>query len=457
MYSRVFSTANANFLSLYSVKPGVVYAEFPGTTHVAHVTWGVPNSEKTSNIDLFLMPDGFDSIRPSDFRTLKRADVDEATERARGMEFQITEAGRPLSDVIRSVAANDVRTHLERKVEHPSLFGPVAAHEDSVRPSSVSYVESVLPLQPQIEGTAEIHSEGKQNFLPDCLLDLNLDFAGWCPTGITPEGKLAPWNTCEYCYAGYKHKGYPSYFDVDGKQLIEQINEARARRAEEGKETRFLRLGKRTEAGYSLFKPQLVKALEACVEAGLSIIFPTKFLEYDSEISDLLKRTDATLLISLGNDRLEPGAVIHGRTQEVRIFDGLRYGESGVRVVPYVLVDPTVEDGGPWFSDTLKMARKSFGQVQLLPIRIRYRELGEKVLGSWDGVTESGPTLFGNGNGQKYEVAPDHTRLAIGFHRSLSDLISNNSGDVRVCHHNSCGVFCGKCFMTGEKGFAASR
>jgi hypothetical protein len=116
MYSRVFSTANANFLSLYSVKPGVVYAEFPGTTHVAHVTWGVPNSEKTSNIDLFLMPDGFDSIRPSDFRTLKRADVDEATERARGMEFQITEAGRPLSDVIRSVAANDVRTHLERKV-----------------------------------------------------------------------------------------------------------------------------------------------------------------------------------------------------------------------------------------------------------------------------------------------------------------------------------------------------
>jgi hypothetical protein len=84
---------------------------------------------------------------------------------------------------------------------------PVAAHEDSVRPSSVSYVESVLPLQPQIEGTAEIHSEGKQNFLPDCLLDLNLDFAGWCPTGITPEGKLAPWNTCEYCYAGYKHNG----------------------------------------------------------------------------------------------------------------------------------------------------------------------------------------------------------------------------------------------------------
>ena len=305
-------------------------------------------------------------------------------------------------------------------------------------------------------GHAAIQTIGKQDYYPGCLLDLNLDFARWCSSGITPDGKLAPWNSCEYCYSSHMHTGYPAAFAVEKDNLIAQIKEARIAREAEGKPTRYMRLGKRTECGSPIFRKNLINTLEACAEEGIKCIFPTKFLEFDKEVAKLLKKTDSTLLVSLGSNELEPGAVLHGRTQEARIAEGIKYLEAGIRVVPYVIVDAALPNGGKYFEKNLAEAKEKFPRIQILPIRLRHRERAVKILGGWHDLLKSNTgqlDLFGKPDG-KYESGGDHTRIAVDIHSSLTDLINNNCGSTRMCHHSSCAEYCGMCFMPGEKPFS---
>jgi len=435
-------------LGMYSKNPGIVYATPHNTEHIAHVTYvnsGALRQDNRSNIDYFIVTGTLDErvvteksvvLHQRDFSP-EMADI----ERKHSINWNIISRFRHLEDTIRNVAIKDIYAHAYGKP----------------RPLEVSNSRKVYSEDIKSEATikktryANIDINGKQTFLPDCILDLNLDFANWCISGISLDGKLSPLNSCDYCYASYKHSGYPNIYHVSKKHLIEQITEAKKERAQKDLSTRYLRLGKRTEAGYDLFYEHILTTLEACLETGISVVFPTKFLQFDKNIAELLKRTDSTLLFSLGNDKFEKGPCLYGRTNNWRIEQAKKFLDFGVRAVPYVLIDAIKENGGHFFSRVLNEAM-TFPLVQLIPIKIRQRALANTILGGWQSLIEGQEDdLLGYSCGG-YEQSQSHSRLHIDVHTSIKQHIMNNNGCVRMCSHNNNTMWCGKCFMTGENG-----
>ncbi len=253
--------------------------------------------------------------------------------------------------------------------------------------SKVKKVEKISPeTEPKFFGEVKISALGKQDYVPACLIDISVDFfQGSCAT-LLWKGYYAPFSRCDYCYAKGQHRDMPlkRIKKANKNDLIKQILEIRVKRNEEEKETRFLRLGKNSEAGSLLTREQLLITLEACVETDLSIIFPTKFLEFNEEVADLLRRTDAGLLYSLGNDKLEEGAVEAGCTNEFRFEQAQKYFERGVKTGLYALIDGINFENPLFKANTEKALRlhKEKGiPVQFLPIRPTGRKHLTEVTG----------------------------------------------------------------------------
>lgn len=455
-------------MSIYPQYLGVVFASPPGMSHLAHVTYLKEGSQVNTNrgsIDYFLAGRGFENknfpkTTPIHFVRQELSEPERAIERNHRINYEIPNSAREFEQAVRRVAIFDVWDFYNK----PNYRKPSLEPADA----QVNYVEQVLSkVRPQARGHVNIDGLwGKQAFEPECLADLNSDVVHWCITSVTDDWKLSPQLGCDLCYAAYKHKGYPYYATVNREKFVAQINALTKLRAsdrdEEGKPktplpTRYLRISKLTEAGHPLFRKELITTLEACADTGIHAFMPTKFLEYDPQVAELFRKTDSTLLISLGNPKLETGANLRGRTNEVRIADGLRYLDAGVRVVPYVLVNALEEFGGEGFSDNLvKVLDLPFQGIQLLPARIRYRK-HQEIIGGWDSVVgERGIDLLGQACGG-CDVTGDSTRLVNQPHESLVNLIGDNTGRVRMCHHSKDCGWCGKCFMSGEKGWMGAR
>lgn len=462
-FARLFCASDGKkVLGLYSNNPGVVYAEPPGAKHLAHVTWFDYLRGRDSNIDYFLVQK--EGLTPNEAVQLNGAAGGGEIEGKLDFRYRILNGMRDHTDLIRAVAVRDVGGFMSRKearrTKQPGLFDKPSKRKqrEYLFPGNGKVIEFVdgFVNGPKVcfEGEAHIQGTGKQDYYPGCILDINLDFARWCQSGITPDGKLAPWNSCFVCYSAHTHSGFPYAFRVDKGSLREQIKAIRAQRESEGKPTRYLRLGKRTECGSKPFRGNLVRTLEACADEGIKCIFPTKFLEFDSVVAELLRRTDSSLLVSLGNDELEQGPVLYGRTQEVRVEDGIKYKEAGARVIPYAMVDGAKEDGGEYFDKALRLARSKFERVQLLPVRSRHEAKSKQILGGWHNLIADSEQakLFDEEEGA-YEKSGDHTRVCMRLHPSLKELIGDNTGNCRMCHHSSQFEACGMCFMTGEEPF----
>lgn len=438
-------------LGMYSKNKCVVYASPNGTEHIAHATWLNPrasNNENRGNIDYFLVAggnlEGVGHLINTPPLMIPNAELnaEEAkVEEKHGVYYKIPQRFQHLEPMIRRVAIRDIWDFTWNKL-------PPHVHERSL----VEYVpEIVSEAAVKQSSHANLDIMGKQDFYPECILDVNLDFAKWCQSSITSDGKLKPSGSCIYCYASYKHSGYPNVFKVDSKRLAGQIREAREAREKQGLQTRYLRLGKRTEAGADIFREQLTATLEVCIETEMSVVMPTKFLKFDKTLAQLFKKTDSSVLFSIGNNELEEGACMHGRTNEYRFEQCEKYLEAGVRAMPYVLVDAVRENGGGWFSENLQKAL-AFPQVQIIPIRLRYIDTTTKILGSWHGVVgEQEEDMLGHEIGG-YEVMKDSTRLHKALHPSLAKLVQDNNQKVRMCSHNHSSTWCGKCFVSGEKG-----
>jgi len=171
----------------------------------------------------------------------------------------------------------------------------------------------------------------------------------------------------------------------------------------------------------------------------------SKFLEYDSVVSSLLKPSDGVLVISLGSDTLELGAVGQGRTQQARIVDGLRYLRDGVNVVAGVVVDPAQENGGVVFASALAMARAAFDKVTLYALRAKTVAIAELVFGA-DFKTRTTPTgapMYERHGGEWVAAYVDPT---------IARMIGDNRGAVRLCLKSAAGEYCGACHVSGEKG-----
>lgn len=444
------------FLALYFDKPGVVYDTPPGTERVAHVTYLKPNATAeywSSSVDYFKVDDHKTANKlvsnkndVINVRTARESARMKKAEEEHAVKFEILEQfrGSPLEKAVRLAALKDIYTHT-RGAEKPMIRSD---HFTKYVDQIVSTATIQRVLDPKVD------PEGKQSFFLDCVLDLNLDYADWCVAAVTREGKLAPWNDCLMCYASYKHKNFPSIVKADTSLFIEAIREARSTRDDRGQQTRFLRLGKRTEAAADIFRDHLLATLEAAEKEKLSVVLPTKFIRFDKEIAEGLKRTDSTLLISLGNDKFEVGPALLGYNNDFRFEQGILYQEVGVRTIPYVLVNARLENGGPHYSANLERAIAAFKQVQILPVRSRHTHTSNLILGGWhDLVGELGHDLFGNMVGG-FEKSNDHTRISRAVHKSLLDKIGQNDGNVRMCHHNSKMTYCGGCFMAGVCGVA---
>ena len=290
------------------------------------------------------------------------------------------------------------------------------------------------------KGVVTLRPAAKSQFHEHCQLDISAELTDWCPAAITPERELARWNRCAYCYvSGNNSRSFPAIKQVDHKALQDQLEKISALRRFEKGAPRVLRIGAKTDPGSPAVRKQLLELLEFCARQSLTPVVTTKFLEFDPDVAQLLKRTDGVLMPSLGNDSLEVGAVLNGRTQMTRISDGLFYEAAGATVVPFVLTDPTLRDGGPWFKDTIILARLHFSNIQLLPIRLQNRSHAEAIFGGWD-ISPADPK-------RRYEADARHRRIPLAYDKKLMKTVALNTGNIRMCAHNSCASHCGGCFV----------
>ncbi len=439
---------------MYTKNKGVVAATPPGTEHISHATYlneDAVNPQNRSNIDHFLIKnDACEAdVFGKDIQVLYGDKIHESIasqnpsiEQKYGVKIEILDNFRNLTQVIQRVAFTDIYRHMSDKRLPQVKDEPTLEYVDKIS----SGAELIFA------GQAQIDIEGKQTFYPNCVLDINLDIARWCPSGISPEGKVMPWGECNYCYASFKHGGYPYVLNVDKENLVAQIKSAKKERAKLGLPTRYLRLGKRTEFGFSPFKEQLINTLEACLEENISVVFPTKYLSFDKTVAKLLKRTSSTLLPSLGDDQYEIGAAMHGCNTQYRLEQGILFKEQGVRVVPYVLVRAHEKDGGEIFGRNLLMAEKLFTRAQILPIITKNINVARKVLGGSSDLVGSSHQGFSGESYGGYEIGAGRRGVPVHIHPTLEKRIGDNDGDVRICLHNSCSSRCGKCFLPKEKG-----
>ncbi|UZE94161.1 MAG: hypothetical protein IB618_01135 [Candidatus Pacearchaeota archaeon] len=331
---------------------------------------------------------------------------------------------------------------------------------------SISLVDKIVPKTKLRKiKQKEYLRRGKQEFVPSCALDVNLDFSWGCISGFIPspnahfDGKyfrnyfLDIWAECGYCYAVYQHKSFAKYIlDIDKKQLIEELEKEKKAKAR----NIVLRLGKRTEAGSKFTLDSLVTTLEACIETGTRAIIPTKYLEFDKEIAGLLKKSKSVVLYSIGWDKLEKGACIHGYPNEWRIEQALRYKKENVNSVLYLHINlphkMTERERG-----ILNFAFKDDLPIQLLSIRIPSKRIAKEITGSsWEELkTSNGQLLLDiikktkNHGGYKWKT---NIMIAQEKHEDYKFLIGqNNYHRIRMCHHDDKETYCGRCFLD-DKG-----
>ena len=477
--------------TFYPQYPGVVLGEPRGSRYLGHVTYlkkGARVNTNRSAIDLFLIAEGIERFDYGSAPMLRNINQEapypgeEGIEQRHGVTYAVQRGFENFIDVMRRVASYDIwQFHIGEK--HPVINSEPL----------VEIVDEIEGVGPRLGGWAQMDGKfGKQVFQPECVADLNLDFMNWCITGVTPFGKvyryaligggsepvlvpviphyrLQEQKKCNICYNGYKQTGFPMVFNATRQSLVKQIREWREIRAAhtiidprtgevipDPLPTRYLRIAKGTEAGHPITRRQLLAAFEACLEEGLSIFMPQKFLEPDEEVARRFKETNSTLLISFGDDHIEKGACAWARTNDARFRDGLWYLDKGVRAVPNVNVNALEEFGGPYYRERLFDALFNFPLVQILPSRIKRKDQAY-LIGGWNNVKgKKGIDVLGEECGG-CDVTKDHQRLFNYIHPSIKQLVGDNNGNVRMCHHNHSCSWCGKCFMPNETGVIKER
>ena len=94
---------------------------------------------------------------------------------------------------------------------------------------------------------------------------------------------------------------------------------------------RRVRMGKSVENGHTYHRESLVDFLTLCKSNDVSVIFPTRVLEYDPCVAKLFRETHSVLSYSIANSLLELGPVSQGATPEWRVEEAKKYHEDDVR------------------------------------------------------------------------------------------------------------------------------
>jgi len=455
---RIYHGQNTDFLAVYCFYPELHVAT-PNSLknrskRVAHATYR--NGGKHRGIDIFILDntEEIPEMRLSNPIIPIQEDLTHLDEKQDIQYDFIKDYPKELKHLIRT----DI--HLFRNLKNKPVKpakkakGTYIKHQDKIVPRTT--IKEINPKQ--------ILTPGKQAFVPSCILEANIDFSKGCIAGWVPQenasfdGKtftnyfLAPQMECEYCYALDKHKQFPlTLYKIDKKQLIPEL--LGNCKLEFGKDTlykkpvKILRFGKRTEVGSKFTLDKLATILEACIETKTRTVMPNKFLAYNDEIAKLLKRTNSTLLASIGFDELEPGALAHGCTNEWRLEQAIKFKEAGVNSMFYLLMiaHAPITDRD---KRVLSLARKYDINTQILPMRFGSKALAEKVTGiDWPWLKRIRKTeslAFTQDYHGHYEL-DSRTIVPLIINQEWLDLLKNSNGKVRMCHHNSQTTWCGGC------------
>jgi len=333
------------------------------------------------------------------------------------------------------------------------------------------------------ERRPQLLKSGKQEFVDKCILTANIDFGEGCITSWVPgEGASFdksrgifrnyfhfPWGECDYCYSARSHKHFPAaFYAFDQAQLIGELKGDCCLKFGSpeifGKHVKFLRFGKRTESYTPFTDEEFRMTLEAMLIAGEGRkithgIIPTKFLPFDREIAQLLKRTGSSVLYSIGLDGFELGACAWGRNNQWRIEQATKYYEEGVNSSLYLLMaahaPPREREKA-----ILKFAEEKNLSIQLLPFRFKTKELAMQIAGiDWDILLDKthGGTQFdlleevdtecmkyrGSYNRVPNGIVPKVSRINPVWMK----LVGDNNGRIRMCHHDSDCTLCGGCWQ----------
>jgi hypothetical protein len=309
-----------------------------------------------------------------------------------------------------------------------------------------------------------VDHSGKQAYVPSCILDLSIDFFRWSCASLMRGKYYSPFSRCDYCYAKGWFNGAPikRVLSVESDELVEQIKRISMERAEltqdlreQGRSislrTRVLRLGELSEAGslYTL-ETSLLPTLEACVKAGIKPVFPTKMLAYDPRVVELLKKSKAAVLYSIGADQWEEGPFNQGCGVDFRIEQALKHQEAGVKTGLYLLIDGTNFDN-PLFKANLDRAR-ALSQERKIPLQVLpIRPVGLDQLLYF--------TNQGGGLGREFTLtAPGEGKIPPGYVRMGNNQYAADRIDPRfleleesrvlsMCHHDKRYTHCGGCLQ----------
>jgi hypothetical protein len=315
---------------------------------------------------------------------------------------------------------------------------------------------------------------GKGFFDGGCLLDVGVDFSRGCATNMTPDGLWDPSAKCGYCY---EFRNSVCYVDTvfDDRVSISHLVKMKMEELGQGdKGVWYIRLGQRTDANVpetirrlAGFKDNLRITLEDLAtlanQREIRVAMPTKFPVFDSELAELYKAANVSVLISVGYSELEKGVVAHGYDLQQRLGEGLKLAEAGVNVGLYPIVDITRSIG-----EMHRDARAAFEfynrhsdilKIQFLDARITGKKCAREIGGSdWDNLKYidgkpgqisflSKDDLMGN---RRFYLTGQTYLAAIRTHGDWLELIGNNKGNVRMCSthvKDKKERKCGKCFM----------
>lgn len=326
--------------------------------------------------------------------------------------------------------------------------------------TSIKYVNAMTPeIEIRKIKQKSILRGGKQEFVPSCSLEANLDFSWGCVSGFV-NGFLDVFAECKYCYSLYQHKTFSKFvLDLDKKQLKKELLGEHSINNNDkgmyGRPINVLRLGKRTESGSRFTLDSLVATLETCTETDTRVVMPTKYLAFDKEIARLFKRTNSSMLYGIGFDKLERGACSHGCNNAFRLEQARLYRKQGVNSILYLLVDLPHAPGKREL-EVLRFSRENNIPAQLLPIRLTSKDIAQEITGmSWESLKgrEDKQLLIKGFSKESREKTGGYKYVGSGMMSAQEkdqfwlDLVGDNKGFVRMCHHDEEETYCGRCFL----------
>ena len=307
-----------------------------------------------------------------------------------------------------------------------------------------------------VSGKAEYIKKRNENGGYDdvCLCNYNIDLSPGCisNTHCGTKKRNATRHNCTYCYARRTnyHEAKPYAADkATWKGIENNIIENKIK---------YIRLGKKVECGNKENRKLLVKTLELGGKHDVQFIMPTKYLEFNKDIANLLRDTDSALGFSIGADRFEDGPCSYGCDNKFRLKQAHKYLDYGVntilKIVTDVTVNPEEAERRGWFA---RKALREFPleNIEMLPVRMKAKDFAYKATG------EGWKSLQGPDNGEhffnfmkmerdtpRYVMERDITVLIANYFDSFyGDLIKKS----QICGHigtfENGTVFCDMCHV----------